>query len=86
MSFLDKENLGANGMHFYFDGYRAIDALVTFFSNDADATTAAGITTTYTGNSSILDKRNVLKLMEELDAIYMQNRMKDQFMRNNTAA
>ena len=44
MSFLDKENLGANGKHFYFDGYRAIDALVTFFSNDADATTAAGIT------------------------------------------
>ena len=85
MSFLDKENLGANGKHFYFDGYRAIDAL-TFFSNEADAIAAAEITTTFTGNSSLLDKRNIFKLMEELDAIYMQNRMKDQFMRNNTAA
>ena len=64
MSFLEKDNLGINGKHFYFDGYRAIDALVTFYSNDQDATTAAGITTTYTGDSSLLDKRNVLALME----------------------
>jgi len=64
MSFLEKDNLDANEKHFYFDGYRAIDSLVTFFSNDADASTAAGITITYTGNSSLLDKRNVLALME----------------------
>jgi len=32
-------------MHFYFDGKRAIDALVTIFSNDADATT---VTDTWT--------------------------------------
>ena len=31
MSFLDKTLLGENGKHFYFDGYRLIDSLVTFF-------------------------------------------------------
>jgi len=59
MSFLDKTLLGENGKHFYFDGYRLIVSLVTFFSNE-DATGQANIELTYTGRGSTLDKRNVL--------------------------
>ena len=42
MSFLEKTLLGENEKHFYFDGYRLIDSLVTFFSNE-DATGQANI-------------------------------------------
>ena len=45
--------------HFYFDGYRLIDSLVTFFSNE-DATGQANIELTLPGRGSTLDKRNVL--------------------------
>ena len=36
MSFLERVPLGANGLQFYFDGYRLIDSLVTFFSNNEE--------------------------------------------------
>jgi len=51
MSFFKKTPLGENGKHFYFDGYRLIDSMVTFFS-DENAVEHAKINITYTGKAS----------------------------------
>ena len=51
MSFLDKTLLGENEKQFYFDGYRLIDSMVTFFSDEYVANNAR-IKITYSGKAS----------------------------------